>query len=87
MPIPCTVFPRTHTFTHAPTRTLSGGGIYSFIPDSGFVGTVFVHALANTLVTVASQCTLKLEVGDGGSGSAESGMVIFDAGKTISTNS
>jgi hypothetical protein len=29
-----------------------GNGMYAFIPDSGFVGTTFVNALANTLTTV-----------------------------------
>jgi Mg-chelatase subunit ChlD len=32
-----------------------GQGIYAFIPDSGFVGTVFVNALGNALSTMASQ--------------------------------
>ena len=44
---------------------IEGGGMYSFIPDAGFVGTAFVHALANTLATVARDCTLKLEPEDG----------------------
>jgi len=39
-----------------------GGGMYAFIPDAGFVGTAFVHALANTLTTVSSDVTLKLEI-------------------------
>lgn len=37
---------------------VEGGGSYAFIPDSGFVGTVFVNALANTLVTVAQPALL-----------------------------
>jgi hypothetical protein len=44
---------------------VEGGGAYSFIPDSGFVGTVFVNALANTLVTVANQAQLSLELDNG----------------------
>lgn len=39
-----------------------GGGRYAFIPDSGFVGTVFVHALANLLTTAAQKVVLNLEV-------------------------
>ncbi|QRW27329.1 hypothetical protein RhiXN_01924 [Rhizoctonia solani] len=31
-----------------------GQGMYGFIPDSGMVGTVFVHALANLMVTWAT---------------------------------
>lgn len=47
---------------------IEGGGMYSFIPDAGFVGTAFVHALANTLATVARDVTLKLEPEDGTGG-------------------
>jgi len=36
-------------------------GMYSFIPDSGFVGTVFVNAICNLLVTVATNATLSFE--------------------------
>ena len=35
-----------------------GGGMYSFIPDSGFVGTAFCHALANTLVAAGTHAKL-----------------------------
>lgn len=38
-----------------------GGGMYAFIPDSGFVGTAFINALANILVTVADNSVLTLE--------------------------
>lgn len=37
-----------------------GGGVYAFIPDSGFVGTVFVNALANCLTTVTENATLSV---------------------------
>jgi Mg-chelatase subunit ChlD len=37
------------------------GGMYSFIPDSGFVGTAFVNALANILATVGSDLHLSVE--------------------------
>jgi Mg-chelatase subunit ChlD len=38
-----------------------GGGMYAFIPDSGFVGTAFVNALANILSTVTLDAELTLE--------------------------
>ena len=37
-----------------------GQGVYAFIPDSGFVGTVFVNALANSLTTIANQCNVSI---------------------------
>ncbi|KAJ3940653.1 uncharacterized protein N0V96_009664 [Colletotrichum fioriniae] len=37
-----------------------GGGNYSFIPDSGMIGTVFVHAVANLQATYAINATLRL---------------------------
>jgi Mg-chelatase subunit ChlD len=40
-------------------------GTYSFIPDSGFVGTVFEHAIANTLVTRAVNVYLSIEPSNG----------------------
>ena len=41
-----------------------GTGTYSFIPDSGFVGTVFVNALANTLTTCADNVSLAIDAED-----------------------
>eukprot|EP00933_Yihiella_yeosuensis_P037383 TRINITY_DN31298_c0_g1_i1.p1 TRINITY_DN31298_c0_g1~~TRINITY_DN31298_c0_g1_i1.p1 ORF type:complete len:824 (-),score=168.37 TRINITY_DN31298_c0_g1_i1:227-2698(-) len=38
-----------------------GSGSYAFIPDAGFVGTVFVNAVANILATMATSATLILE--------------------------
>ncbi len=38
-----------------------GQGGYSFIPDSSFVGTVFVHAIANLKVSIAKSCRLTIE--------------------------
>lgn len=38
-----------------------GDGSYAFIPDSGFVGTVFVNSLSNTLSTMASNLEIALE--------------------------
>ncbi len=37
-----------------------GQGTYAFIPDSGFVGTVFVNALGNTLTTSSNDCTVSI---------------------------
>ncbi|KAF3011381.1 hypothetical protein E8E14_009537 [Neopestalotiopsis sp. 37M] len=37
-----------------------GGGNYSFIPDAGMVGTVFVNAVAHLQSTFANRCILKL---------------------------
>ena len=45
---------------HAKLAT-EGDGMYAFIPDSGFVGTVFVNALSNLLVTMAKNTKLSLE--------------------------
>lgn len=39
----------------------AGEGGYSFIPDSGFVGTIFVHAIANLKATVVKSCRLTIE--------------------------
>jgi len=38
-----------------------GSGSYSFIPDAGFVGTIFVNLMSNLLVTMAQQVSLVLE--------------------------
>lgn len=43
----------------------AGGGGYGFIPDSGMVGTVFVHAVANVYSTYAARAKLDVEVPDG----------------------
>jgi len=37
-----------------------GSGTYAFIPDSGFVGTIFVNALANCLTTVTESAVLSV---------------------------
>ena len=42
-----------------------GGGMYSFIPDSGFVGTAFINSLANTLSTFTNDARLEI-VGQNG---------------------
>jgi len=43
----------------------TGGGSYAFIPDAGFVGTVFVNAISNLLVTATSSAYLELMPGTG----------------------
>lgn len=44
---------------------IHGDGAYAFIPDSGFVGTIFVHALANLLTTAAHNVQLSVQAPDG----------------------
>jgi len=34
--------------------------MYCYIPDAGFVGTIFVNSVANILTTVVSNMTLKI---------------------------
>lgn len=38
-----------------------GNGMYSFIPDAGFVGTTFVNCLSNVLSNVATNVVLKIQ--------------------------
>ena len=38
-----------------------GGGMYSFIPDSGFVGTAFINSLANILTTFTYDARITVE--------------------------
>ena len=40
---------------------VEGGGAYAFIPDSGFVGTTFVHAVSNLSSTYARNVRLSIE--------------------------
>mmetsp|Transcript_66933 Transcript_66933/g.180984 ORF Transcript_66933/g.180984 Transcript_66933/m.180984 type:complete len:692 (+) Transcript_66933:97-2172(+) len=42
-----------------------GSGAYAFIPDPGFVGTVFVNSMANLLVTMGKDVVLTLEPTEG----------------------
>ena len=37
------------------------GGTYSFIPDAGFVGTIFVNCVSNLLATCCIDAKLKVE--------------------------
>ncbi|KAI9208346.1 hint-domain-containing protein [Polychytrium aggregatum] len=41
-----------------------GNGSYSFIPDASFVGTTFIHAVANLLVTRTMKAKLTVSFGD-----------------------
>jgi hypothetical protein len=40
-------------------------GTYAFIPDAGFVGTIFVNSLSNLLCTMATDARLSLQVDEG----------------------
>eukprot|EP00930_Biecheleria_cincta_P031395 TRINITY_DN21799_c0_g1_i1.p1 TRINITY_DN21799_c0_g1~~TRINITY_DN21799_c0_g1_i1.p1 ORF type:complete len:493 (+),score=64.97 TRINITY_DN21799_c0_g1_i1:155-1480(+) len=42
-----------------------GDGYYSFIPDAGFIGTVFVNFISNVLVTMARAAYINIEAGLG----------------------
>jgi len=46
---------------------VDGFGAYAFIPDAGFVGTVFVNAMTNLLVTMAKDAVLILKPVNGAS--------------------
>mmetsp|Transcript_27846 Transcript_27846/g.86701 ORF Transcript_27846/g.86701 Transcript_27846/m.86701 type:complete len:714 (-) Transcript_27846:52-2193(-) len=46
---------------------IEGSGAYNFIPDAGFVGTVFVNSMSNLLVTMAKDVTLTLRPQNGAS--------------------
>uniref|UniRef100_UPI0039810EA8 hypothetical protein n=1 Tax=Salmonella sp. s51228 TaxID=3159652 RepID=UPI0039810EA8 len=43
---------------------VEGNGMYAFIPDSSFVGTAFVNAMSNALVTVSRNVELSIETHD-----------------------
>lgn len=45
--------------------SISGNGFYAFIPDSGFVGTAFVHAISNLLSTISTNTKLSIELQNG----------------------
>ena len=44
---------------------VQGDGMYAFIPDSGFVGTAFVNAASNLLVTMGNNAEIALEPAPG----------------------
>mmetsp|Transcript_28743 Transcript_28743/g.37726 ORF Transcript_28743/g.37726 Transcript_28743/m.37726 type:complete len:759 (+) Transcript_28743:142-2418(+) len=44
---------------------VEGGGMYSFIPDCSFVGTIFVNSLSTTLSTFATEAKLDIEITNG----------------------
>jgi len=43
----------------------AGHGMYTFVPDSSFVGTAFVNNLANTLSTMAHRTTVTIDLSEG----------------------
>merc|ERR1719253_967395 len=45
---------------------IMGNGMYAYIPDAGLVGTVFVNAMTNLLVTMATNVRLNLKLCEGG---------------------
>lgn len=59
-----------------------GSGTYSFIPDAGFVGTVFVNTLSNLMVTAARDVYLNVEAENG----SEILSVAGDLGKTTNAD-
>lgn len=61
-----------------------GDGMYSFIPDSSFVGTCFVHALANMLVTTGKGSVVSIEATEGAK--VESVLGANSANKAILTS-
>lgn len=40
---------------------IAGNGTYAFIPDAGFIGTIFTNALANLLSTVATHTNISIK--------------------------
>ncbi len=63
--LPCTIstFGFGYSINSELLRNIAilGDGMYAFIPDSSFVGTTFVHAVSNLLVTVGNDLRLSLE--------------------------
>jgi Mg-chelatase subunit ChlD len=43
---------------------MEGNGLYSFIPDSSFVGTAFINAICGVLSTAVPSSTLSIELAD-----------------------
>jgi hypothetical protein len=64
---------------------IEGNGAYSFIPDSGFVGTAFIHAISNLLCTMAKNVQLTLCPRGGARLSTTGG--IFGASSSSSSSS
>lgn len=63
-----------------------GCGSYAFIPDAGFVGTTFVNAMTNLLVTMAKDTTLTLTPKNGASfapGLVMGGHPVTQAGASV----
>jgi hypothetical protein len=60
-----------------------GNGAFSFIPDSGFVGTVLIHSLASTATTLGKFARLTMEA----SGGAKLSLVHGDSNDVLSSSS
>lgn len=45
--------------------SINGNGSYAFIPDSGFVGTVFEHSISNFLSNISTSSILSIELENG----------------------
>jgi hypothetical protein len=37
-------------------------GMYSFIPDAGMVGTIFINSISNMLTTIGNSCQISIEI-------------------------
>ncbi|KAH7097401.1 Hh protein intein-like-domain-containing protein [Auriculariales sp. MPI-PUGE-AT-0066] len=57
-----------HPRSFSLTLAAAGGGQFCFIPDSGMVGTIFVHAVANIMATYAAVASLTVEAPGGSIG-------------------
>lgn len=64
-----------------------GSGSYSFIPDAGMVGTVFVHAISNILVTYGQKAQIAFEVTPPQQGSYKISRVLGGYDATIDNTS
>ncbi|KIX01362.1 uncharacterized protein Z518_09087 [Rhinocladiella mackenziei CBS 650.93] len=64
-----------------------GNGNYSFIPDAGMIGTVFVHAVANLYTTMGTSAILELSDSKGTTMNLSAGMMCAnESGKRLSLN-
>lgn len=63
-----------------------GSGTYAFIPDAGFVGTIFVNAMSNLLVTMAKDVRLAMTVNDSCTIQTKGGLVVESVSLDASTS-
>lgn len=77
--LPCTI--NTYGFGYELDSELlsdiavNGAGAYAFIPDAGFVGTVFVNAMSNLMVNMSKDVVLSLEATNGAKLSTDSSVL------------